>query len=115
VSVDCLFCRIVAGDIPAAKVHEDELIVAIRDLHPVAPVHLLLMPRAHIESALDLTEADAPLAGRLLAAAAVLARSEGIAEGGYRLVVNTGADGGQTVGHLHVHLLGGRAMQWPPG
>ena len=102
-STDCLFCRIVAGEIPVAKVHEDELIVAIRDLHPMAPVHLLLMPRAHIESALDLTEADAAIAGRLLAAAAALARSEGI------------ADGGQTVGHLHVHLLGGRAMQWPPG
>ena len=114
-STDCLFCRIVAGEIPVAKVHEDELIVAIRDLHPVAPVHLLLMPRVHIGSALDLTEVDAPLAGRLLAAAAALARSEGIAEGGYRLVVNAGADGGQTVGHLHMHLLGGRAMGWPPG
>jgi len=115
VSIDCLFCRIVAGNIPAARVHEDELIIAIRDLHPVAPVHLLLMPRVHIGSALDLTEVDAPLAGRLLAAAAALARSEGIAEGGYRLVVNAGADGGQTVGHLHMHLLGGRAMGWPPG
>ena len=114
-SIDCLFCRIVAGNIPAARVHEDELIIAIRDLHPVAPVHLLLMPRVHIGSALDLTEVDAPLAGRLLAAAAALARSEGIAEGGYRLVVNAGADGGQTVGHLHMHLLGGRAMGWPPG
>ena len=114
-STDCLFCRIVAGDIPAAKVHEDELIVAIRDLHPVAPVHLLLMPRAHIESALDLTEADAPLAGRLLAVAAALARAEGIGDGGYRLVVNAGVDGGQTVARLHVHLLGGRAMRWPPG
>ena len=114
-SIDCLFCRIVAGNIPAARVHEDELIIAIRDLHPVAPVHLLLMPRVHIGSALDLTEVDAPLAGRLLAAAAALARSEGIADGGYRLVVNAGADGGQTVGHLHMHLLGGRAMGWPPG
>jgi diadenosine tetraphosphate (Ap4A) HIT family hydrolase len=114
-STDCPFCRIVAGEIPAVKVHEDELIVAIRDLHPVAPVHLLLLPRVHIESAVDLTEADAPIAGRLLAVAAALARSEGIAHGGYRLVVNAGADGGQTVGHLHVHLLGGRAMVWPPG
>ena len=114
-STNCLFCRIVAGEIPAAKVHEDDLIIAIRDLHPVAPVHLLLIPRAHVGSALDLTEADATIAGRLLAAAAALARSEGIADGGYRLVVNAGADGGQTVGHLHVHLLGGRAMEWPPG
>jgi diadenosine tetraphosphate (Ap4A) HIT family hydrolase len=115
VSTDCLFCRIVAGDIPAARVHDDDLVIAIRDLHPVAPVHLLLMPRAHVGSALDLTEADAPVAGRLLSVAAALARSEGIAEGGYRLVVNAGNDGGQTVGHLHVHLLGGRAMHWPPG
>jgi histidine triad (HIT) family protein len=115
VSTDCLFCRIVAGDIPAARVHDDDLVIAIRDLHPVAPVHLLLMPRAHVGSALDLTEADAPVTGRLLSVAAALARSEGIAEGGYRLVVNAGNDGGQTVGHLHVHLLGGRAMHWPPG
>jgi len=115
VSTDCPFCRIVAGDIPAARVHDDDLIVAIRDLHPVAPVHLLLMPRAHIGSALELTEADAPLAARLLSTAAALARSEGIADGGYRLVVNAGADGGQTVGQLHDHLLGGRAMHWPPG
>jgi histidine triad (HIT) family protein len=115
VSTDCLFCRIVSGEIPATRVHQDDLIVAIRDLHPVAPVHLLLISRAHIGSALDLTDADASTAGRLLAAAAALARSEGIADGGYRLVVNAGADGGQTVGHLHVHLLGGRAMRWPPG
>lgn len=114
-SVDCVFCRIVAGEIPATTVHEDELIIAIRDLHPVAPVHLLLIPRAHVESALELGEADAPLAGRLLAVAATLARAEAIADGGFRLVVNAGADGGQTVGHLHVHLLGGRAMHWPPG
>jgi histidine triad (HIT) family protein len=114
-SADCLFCRIVAGEIPAARVHEDDLVIAIRDLHPAAPVHLLLMPRVHIPSALDLDEADSPLAGRLMATAAALARSQGIADGGYRLVVNTGADGGQTVGHLHVHLLGGRSMRWPPG
>ena len=114
-SADCLFCRIVAGKIPAAKVHEDELIVAIRDRNPQAPVHLLLMPREHIESALDLTEADAAIAARLLAAAATLARSEGVADAGYRLVINAGADGGQTVSHLHLHLLGGRRMQWPPG
>lgn len=114
-STDCIFCRIVAGEIPATPVHEDDLVLVIRDLHPVAPVHLLLMPRAHIGSALELGEADATLAGRLLAVAAALARSEGIADGGYRLVVNAGVDGGQTVDHLHVHLLGGRAMRWPPG
>ena len=114
-SADCLFCRIVSGEIPAAKVHEDDLVIAIRDLHPVAPVHILLMPRAHVGSARELDESDAPLAGRLLACAAALARSEGIADGGFRLVVNAGDDGGQTVGHLHVHLLGGRRMHWPPG
>ena len=114
-STDCLFCRIVSGEIPAARVHEDDLVIAIRDLHPVAPVHVLLMPRAHVGSALDLDESDAPLAGRLLACAAALARSEGIADGGFRLVANAGDDGGQTVGHLHVHLLGGRRMHWPPG
>ncbi len=114
-STECLFCGIVAGDIPASRVHDDDLIIAIRDLHPVAPVHVLLIPRAHIASARQLTEADSPLAGRLLATAAALARAEGSADGGYRLGVNAGADGGQTVGHLHVHLLGGRAMHWPPG
>lgn len=114
-STECLFCRIVAGEIPAAKIHEDDLILAIRDRNPMAPVHVLLMPKVHIDSALDLTEVDAPLAGRLLAAGAALARSEGLAERGYRLVINAGADGGQTVGHLHIHLLGGRTMRWPPG
>lgn len=114
-SAECLFCRIVAGEIPATTVHEDDLVMAIRDRNPMAPVHLLLMPRAHVASALDITEADAALAGRLLAVSAALARSEGIADGGYRLVINAGVDGGQTVGHLHVHLLGGRPMRWPPG
>ena len=114
-STECLFCRIVAEEFPATKVHEDDLIIAIRDIHPAAPVHLLLVPREHIESALDLTDLDARLVGRLVAVAANLARSAGIADGGYRLVVNAGVDGGQTVNHLHLHLLGGRAMQWPPG
>ena len=113
-SVDCLFCRIVAGTIPATKVHEDELIVAIRDINPQAPTHLLLMPVTHIGSAADLTERDAPLLGHLFAVAADLARSEGL-DGGWRLVSNVGPDGGQTVDHLHVHLLGGRSMTWPPG
>ena len=113
-SADCLFCRIVAGTIPATKVHEDDLIVAIRDINPQAPTHLLLMPVTHIGSAADLTERDAPLLGHLFAVAADLARSEGL-DGGWRLVSNVGPDGGQTVDHLHVHLLGGRFMTWPPG
>jgi histidine triad (HIT) family protein len=112
---DCLFCRIVAGEIPATKVHEDDLVLAIRDIAPRAPTHILLMPKAHIASALELTEADSPTIGHIFAVAADLARSEGIAEGGYRLVSNVGRWGGQSVDHLHVHLMGGRAFEWPPG
>ena len=112
---DCLFCRIVAGEIPATRVHEDDLVIAIRDIAPRAPTHILLMPRRHIASALELTDDDAPLTGRLFAAAAEIARAEGIAEAGYRLVSNVGRWGGQSVDHLHVHLMGGRAFDWPPG
>jgi histidine triad (HIT) family protein len=111
---DCLFCRIVAGDIPATRVHQDDAVVAIRDINPQAPTHLLLMPVAHIASAADLTTDDAPLLGRLFATAAELARAEGL-DGGWRLVANVGPAGGQTVDHLHLHLLGGRQMTWPPG
>jgi histidine triad (HIT) family protein len=111
----CLFCRIAAGTIPADRVHEDDLVVAFRDIAPRAPTHILLIPRRHIASAADLTETDGPLLGRLFGVAAGLARSEGIADGGYRLVSNVGRWGGQTVDHLHVHLMGGRAFQWPPG
>jgi histidine triad (HIT) family protein len=112
---DCPFCRIVAGEIPSTNVHEDDQIIAIRDIAPRAPTHILLIPRRHIASALDLTEADAPLVGHMFAVAADLARSEGIAEAGYRLVSNVGRWGGQSVDHLHVHLMGGRAFEWPPG
>lgn len=111
---DCLFCRIAAGEIPATKVHEDDLVLAIRDINPQAPTHILVMPREHVASAADLGDADGPLAGRLFAVAAALARDEGL-DRGWRLVVNTGPDGGQTVAHLHLHLLGGRRMTWPPG
>jgi histidine triad (HIT) family protein len=113
--VDCLFCRIVAGEIPSTRVHDDDLLIAIRDIAPRAPTHILLMPRRHIPSAADLTEADGPLLGRLFAVAADLARSEGIAAGGYRLISNVGRWGGQTVDHLHLHLMGGRSFSWPPG
>ena len=111
---DCLFCRIAAGTIPADIVHQDDLVVAFRDIAPRAPTHILLIPRRHIASAAELTEADGPLLGRLFAVAADLARSAGIADG-YRLVSNVGRWGGQTVDHLHVHLMGGRAFEWPPG
>jgi histidine triad (HIT) family protein len=111
---DCLFCRIAAGEIPATKIHEDDLVFAIRDIHPQAPTHVLVMPLAHVVSAADLTEADAPLLGRLFSVAAKIAADEGL-ENGWRLVSNVGPDGGQSVAHLHVHLLGGRPMTWPPG
>jgi histidine triad (HIT) family protein len=112
---DCLFCRIVAGEIPAERLHDDDLVVAIRDIAPRAPTHILLMPRRHIASAAELTDADGPMLGRLFAVAAAMARAAGIADGGYRLVSNVGRWGGQTVDHLHVHLMGGRPFEWPPG
>jgi histidine triad (HIT) family protein len=114
-SADCLFCRIVAGEIPSTKVHEDDLVVAIRDIAPRAPTHVLLMPREHIASAADLTAAHGPLLGRLFEVAADLARAEGIVDRGYRLTTNVGAWGGQSVPHLHLHLMGGRPFDWPPG
>lgn len=114
-STDCLFCRIVAGEIPSDKLYEDDVVVAIRDIAPRAPTHILLMPRRHIRSAAELTEADGPMLGRLFAVAAQLARDAGIADSGYRLVSNVGRWGGQTIDHLHVHLMGGRAFDWPPG
>jgi histidine triad (HIT) family protein len=111
----CLFCGIVAERIPSTLVHSDDLLIAFRDIAPRAPTHILLVPRRHIRSAAELTEADAPLLGRLFAVAAEIARAEGIADGGYRLVSNVGRWGGQTVDHLHIHLMGGRPFQWPPG
>ena len=112
---DCLFCRIIAGQVPARRVHEDDLVVAIEDINPVAPVHTLLMPRRHVTSAADLGEDDGPMLGRLFAVAATLAADAGLPGHGYRLVSNVGADGGQSVPHLHVHLIGGRRFDWPPG
>ena len=113
-SADCLFCRIAAGEIPAARLHDDDLVFAIRDINPQAPTHVLLISRAHVVSAAELGEDSGPLLGRLFAVAADIARREGL-DGGWRLVANVGPDGGQTVAHLHLHLLGGRAMGWPPG
>lgn len=112
---NCLFCRIVAGEVPAKMVHEDDLVIAFNDINPRAPTHILFVPRVHIPSAQALTEDHGPLLGRLFADAAEVARKLGIAERGYRMVINTGAEGGQTVDHLHVHLLGGRSLTWPPG
>jgi histidine triad (HIT) family protein len=112
---ECVFCRIAAGEIPAAILHQDELVIAFRDANPRAPVHILLMPRRHIVSAQDLGDDDGPMLGRLFATSAGLAREEGIADRGYRISTNVGKDGGQTVGHLHFHLMGGRPFSWPPG
>jgi histidine triad (HIT) family protein len=112
---DCLFCRIVAGEVPATTVHDDDLVVAIRDIAPRAPTHILLLPREHLESAADLGEQHAELLGRLFATAARLAREEEIVANGYRVVTNVGRWGGQSVAHLHFHLMGGRAFEWPPG
>ena len=111
----CLFCRIVAGEIPSTRVDEDAAVVAIRDIAPRAPTHILLMPRRHIGSAADLTALDAELLGRIFGMAAAIARSQGIADAGYRVVTNVGTWGGQTVDHLHFHLMGGRPFDWPPG
>ena len=114
-STACIFCDIAANDIPATRLYEDDEVLAIRDIAPRAPTHILLIARRHIPSALDLTDADGPLLGRMFRVAADLARSEGIAEEGYRLISNVGRWGGQTVDHLHIHLMGGRAFDWPPG
>jgi len=112
---ECLFCRIVAGEIPADVVRETDDTVAFRDIDPKAPVHVLVVPRAHHADAGSVAAADPALAGRLLAAAAAVAEQEGLTDGGYRIVLNTGAGAGQTVFHVHAHVLGGRPLLWPPG
>ncbi len=108
--MSCIFCRIISGEIQSDILYQDEQAVAFRDVNPKAPVHLLLVPRKHIESAAELTEDEAPILGHLVAVANRLAREAGISEKGYRLVVNCGPHGGQVVPHLHLHLLGGRQM-----
>jgi histidine triad (HIT) family protein len=112
--MSCLFCKIIDGSIPSTAVYQDEDCYAFADIDPKAPVHVLIVPRTHIASLAEATAADAPLLGRLLEVAAHIARDKGLGKG-YRTVVNTGPDGGQSVDHLHVHLLGGRPMAWPPG
>jgi histidine triad (HIT) family protein len=112
-ATDCLFCRIVAGEIPATRVADNTYCIAFRDLNPQAPHHILVIPRAHFDSLDDVT--DPKLIGEVVLLAAEVARAEKIAESGYRVVLNTRGDGGQTVNHLHAHLLGGRQMRWPPG
>lgn len=112
---DCLFCKIVARTIPAALIYEDELVVAFDDINPQAPIHSLVIPRTHFTSIAELQDADVTLLGHLLLAGNKVASLKGIADAGYRFVVNTGIHGGQSVFHLHLHVLGGRHMGWPPG
>ncbi|HEV2236215.1 MAG TPA: HIT domain-containing protein [Ktedonobacterales bacterium] len=112
---NCLFCKIIAGTIPSQQVHADDQVIAIEDRNPQAPTHVLVLPRRHVSGAAELNTADAALVGHMVAAANAVAAARGLAATGYRLVINQGTHGGQTVGHLHLHLLGGRQMQWPPG
>lgn len=112
---DCLFCKIAEGRIPADLVHEGERLVAFRDIDPQAPLHMLIIPREHVASLDAAGEDSGGVLGEALLLAAEIARREGVAAGGYRTVINTGDDGGQSVHHLHLHVLGGRAMRWPPG
>lgn len=112
---ECLFCAISAGDIPADVVHSDADAVVFRDIAPQAPLHVLVIPRSHYANAAELAAEDAALAGRLLALAGQVAEQEGVAEGGYRIVTNTGDEAGQSVKHVHFHVLGGRGLTWPPG
>ena len=112
---DCLFCRIIAGEIPAEVVHSDDQCVVLRDVNPQAPTHLLVIPREHLESLDDAARPDEVMLGHMLRMAARLANEQGLSESGYRTVINTGAGAGQSVFHLHVHVLGGRPMNWPPG
>jgi histidine triad (HIT) family protein len=111
----CVFCEIAAGNIPAQKVYEDDHVVAFHDINPVAPVHVLVIPKKHIASLMELSKEDEVLAGKILLAVQTIARELGLAEKGFRVVNNMGADGGQTVFHIHFHLLGGRTLTWPPG
>lgn len=112
---DCLFCKIVDGEIPADIVFETDDVIAFRDINPQAPTHVLVIPRKHIETINDIAPEDEALVGRLFSAAKAIAANEGLAEDGYRVVMNCGRAAGQTVFHIHLHLLGGRNLGWPPG
>lgn len=112
---DCLFCKIAAGEIPSTRIYSDETLYAFRDIKAAAPQHILLIPRKHIQSVAHLEAEDATIMGELMVTARRIAEQEGFAKEGFRCVINTGDDGGQTVGHLHLHLLAGRHLTWPPG
>lgn len=112
---DCLFCRLAAGEIPATIVYEDERVLAFKDITPQAPTHILVIPRRHIGTLNDLTPGDDSLVGELTRRAAAIAKEQGLADRGYRVLFNCNADAGQTVFHIHMHLVGGRRLGWPPG
>lgn len=111
---NCIFCKIIENEIPSTKVFENDDILAFRDIEPQAPVHIVIIPKKHYKSVLEV-EDNSQILSELLTAAKTIAKQEGLDENGFRLVINTGEEGGQTVDHLHLHLLGGRSMQWPPG
>jgi histidine triad (HIT) family protein len=112
---DCLFCKIVEGNVPASIVHRDEHLIAFKDTNPQAPLHVLIVPRRHIDSLNALGPEDDDLVGEMIRRAAAIARDHGVADTGYRTVFNCNADAGQTVFHIHLHVLGGRGLSWPPG
>jgi len=112
---NCLFCKIINGEITAKKVYENEHIIAFNDIDPKAPVHILVIPKKHIRSINELNSSDINLAGEIILAAKKIAKDQGIDSKGFRVVFNTNDDGGQTVYHIHMHIMGGRQMQWPPG
>lgn len=112
---DCIFCKLVKREIPAKIAYEDDQVIAFHDIDPKAPIHLLVIPKRHITTLNDLEESDAALVGRLQVTAAKLAKELGFAEAGYRVVMNCNEDGGQTVWHIHMHVLAGRSLSWPPG
>jgi histidine triad (HIT) family protein len=112
---NCIFCKLAGHEIPADSVYEDDELFAFRDLNPAAPVHVLIIPKRHVANIADTTDADAALLGKIVRAATRIATELEIADSGYRIVANVGRDGGQSVDHLHLHLLGGRALAWPPG
>jgi len=114
-SSSCLFCRIIAGEIPATKVYEDDTLVAFNDINPQAPMHALIVPRVHVATLNDLGATHDAVVGAMVRRAAAIASERGFADGGYRTVFNCNADAGQAVFHIHLHVLGGRTMTWPPG
>ncbi|MBC2579247.1 histidine triad nucleotide-binding protein [Clostridium sp. DJ247] len=112
---DCIFCKIIKGQIPCEKVYEDDIVLSFKDISPAAPIHVLIIPKEHISSLNDISEENSKIIAHIFIIAKKIAKDLGLSENGYRIVTNCGEDGGQTVGHIHFHLLGGRSLKWPPG